>query len=201
MIICVCRHICKCVCVFVCVCECACKHICVCVCVCVCLYCHAAHSNPPTYYTSTQCKVSPSELHVLLSVSFPTAAVRTQEEVCHRVGHPAVPGTHQEQLCHDTQRETQGLGQRAKTVLSGELGIQQYMGLIKNNFAMIRSEKHRDSGRERKLFYQLIANHQESSQCSWSSTRLVIKRSGVQYLAGGAGELSCAELTFCADSH
>ena len=36
-----------------------------------------------------------------------------------------------------------------------ELGIQQYLGLIKNNFHMIRSQKHKDTGRERKLFYQV----------------------------------------------
>lgn len=36
-----------------------------------------------------------------------------------------------------------------------ELGIQQYLGLIKNNFHMIHSGRHKDTGRERKLFYQV----------------------------------------------
>ncbi|KAK7095830.1 uncharacterized protein [Littorina saxatilis] len=37
-----------------------------------------------------------------------------------------------------------------------ELGIQQYLGLIKNNFTMIHSHKLKDTGRERKLFYQIF---------------------------------------------
>ncbi|PVD36348.1 hypothetical protein C0Q70_03327 [Pomacea canaliculata] len=37
-----------------------------------------------------------------------------------------------------------------------ELGIQQYLGLIKNNFHMIHSGRHKDTGRERKLFYQIF---------------------------------------------
>lgn len=37
-----------------------------------------------------------------------------------------------------------------------EVGIQQFLGLIKNNFAKIHAEKHRDSNRERKLFYQIF---------------------------------------------
>ncbi|XP_067686771.1 uncharacterized protein [Haliotis asinina] len=37
-----------------------------------------------------------------------------------------------------------------------ERGIQQYLGLIKNNFNMIESQKHIGSGRDRKLFYQIF---------------------------------------------
>ena len=36
-----------------------------------------------------------------------------------------------------------------------ERGIQQYMGLIKNNFRMIESNKHKDTPQDRKLFYQV----------------------------------------------
>ncbi|XP_071104057.1 uncharacterized protein [Haliotis cracherodii] len=37
-----------------------------------------------------------------------------------------------------------------------ERGIQQYLGLIKNNFNIIDSQKHIGSGRDRKLFYQIF---------------------------------------------
>lgn len=42
-----------------------------------------------------------------------------------------------------------------KDMFLTERGIQQYMGLIKNNFKMIESEKHKDTPQERKLFYQI----------------------------------------------
>lgn len=36
-----------------------------------------------------------------------------------------------------------------------ELVIRQYLGLIKNNFAMLSSSRHTGSGRERKILYQV----------------------------------------------
>ena len=36
-----------------------------------------------------------------------------------------------------------------------ETAIQQYNGLIKNNFRTIQNGKHRDTPQERKLFYQV----------------------------------------------
>ena len=37
-----------------------------------------------------------------------------------------------------------------------ERTIQQYLGLIRNNFNMLDSEKHKGSPKDRKLFYQVI---------------------------------------------
>ncbi|XP_060083755.1 uncharacterized protein LOC132563009 [Ylistrum balloti] len=37
-----------------------------------------------------------------------------------------------------------------------ELGIQQFLGLIKNNFHLLNQEKHRGTPRDRKLFYQIF---------------------------------------------
>lgn len=36
-----------------------------------------------------------------------------------------------------------------------ERAIQQYLGLIRNNFSLLQSEKHKGTPRDRKLFYQV----------------------------------------------
>lgn len=38
-----------------------------------------------------------------------------------------------------------------------ERAIVQYFGLVKNNMVMIENEKYKDTPREKKLFYQVIA--------------------------------------------
>ncbi|XP_033726016.1 uncharacterized protein LOC117315768 [Pecten maximus] len=47
------------------------------------------------------------------------------------------------------------LSEKRKAFLT-ETGIQQFLGLIKNNFHLLNNEKHRGTPRDRKLFYQIF---------------------------------------------
>lgn len=54
-----------------------------------------------------------------------------------------------------TSPQWQALSEKKKAFLT-ETGIQQFIGLVKNNFHLLKQEKHRGTPRDRKLFYQIF---------------------------------------------